>query len=160
MPSFDMVSEVDMHEVTNACDQARRELKTRWDFKNVDASFELLDKTVRLAAEQDFQLEQMEEMLRMAFAKRKLDGRSLVKADASKAGKQVRQDYAIQQGIDQPTAKKIVKMVKESKIKVQISIQGDKIRATGKKRDDLQQVITLVKESDIKIPIQFNNFRD
>ncbi|PID43119.1 MAG: YajQ family cyclic di-GMP-binding protein [Proteobacteria bacterium] len=160
MPSFDMVSEVDMHEVTNACDQARRDLNTRWDFKNVDAGFELVDKKVRLAAEQDFQLEQMEDMLRMAFAKRKLDSRSLVKAEESKAGKQVRQDFSIQQGIDQPTARKIVKMVKEQKLKVQVSIQGEKVRVNGKKRDDLQQVMALVKESDIDIPIQFNNFRD
>lgn len=160
MPSFDTVSEVDMHEITNAIDQANRDLDTRWDFKNVEASFERKESVIQLAAEQDFQLEQMADILRMAFAKRKLDVKSLVKGDSSKSGKQVRWDYNIQQGIEQPICKKIVKIIKDSKIKVQASIQGDKVRVTGKKRDELQETMALLREAEIEIPLQFDNFRD
>lgn len=160
MPSFDTVSEVDQHEVTNAVDQAKRELGNRWDFKNVTADIEFENERVIFSAEQDFQLDQMIEILRMAFAKRGVDTRALHEAGDSKAGKLVKKTFEIKQGIDQMTAKKMVKMVKESKIKVQAAIQGDKVRMTGKKRDDLQQVMNLLRESDIDIPLQFNNFRD
>jgi hypothetical protein len=160
MPSFDTVSEVDMHEVTNAVDQANRDLDTRWDFKNVEASFERKDDIVQLSAEQEFQLEQMADMLRTALSKRKLDVKSLVKGNVSKSGKQTKWDYNIQQGIDQPTCKKIVKIIKDSKIKVQASIQGDKVRVTGKKRDELQETMALLRASELDIPLQFNNFRD
>ncbi|MCP5207109.1 MAG: YajQ family cyclic di-GMP-binding protein [Hahellaceae bacterium] len=160
MPSFDTVSEVDMHEVTNAVDQANRDLDTRWDFKNVEASFERKDDIVQLSAEQEFQLEQMADMLRTALSKRKLDVKSLVKGNISKSGKQTKWDYNIQQGIDQPTCKKIVKIIKDSKIKVQASIQGDKVRVTGKKRDELQETMALLRASELDIPLQFNNFRD
>ncbi len=160
MPSFDTVSEVDMHEVTNAVDQANRDLDTRWDFKNVEASFERKDDIVQLSAEQEFQLEQMADMLRTALSKRKLDVKSLVKGTVSKSGKQTKWDYNIQQGIDQPTCKKIVKIIKDSKIKVQASIQGDKVRVTGKKRDELQETMALLRAAELDVPLQFNNFRD
>ncbi len=160
MPSFDIVSEIDMHEVTNAVDQARRDLGNRWDFKNVDASFELDDKGITIAAEQEFQLEQLMDMLRMAFAKRNIDARALSEDGESKAGKLVRQHLVLRQGIETDMAKKMVKLIKDAKLKVQSSIQGDKVRVTGKKRDDLQEAIALLRESDLDLPLQFNNFRD
>ncbi|TNC82764.1 MAG: YajQ family cyclic di-GMP-binding protein [Oleiphilus sp.] len=161
MPSFDTVSEVDMHEVTNAIDQAKRELGNRWDFKNVDVDIVLENDKVVFSAEQDFQLEQLIEMLQMAFSRRGVDVRALCEAGDSKAGKLVKRSFDIKQGIDTLLAKKMVKLIKESKIKVQAAIQGEKVRVTGKKRDDLQQVMTLLRESEeINIPLQFNNFRD
>lgn len=160
MPSFDAVSELDLHEVTNATDQAKRELGNRWDFKNVDADIVVEGERVTFSAEQDFQLDQLIEMLKMAFAKRGLDVRSLSESGDSKAGKLVKRSYDIKQGIDKDNARKMVKMVKESKLKVQIAIQGEKVRVTGKKRDDLQDVMRLFKESDLEIPLQYNNFRD
>lgn len=160
MPSFDTVSEVDMHEVTNAIDQAKRELGNRWDFKNVEADISFENGKVVFSAEQDFQLDQLVEMLQMALAKRGVDSRALNEDGDSKQGKLVKKTFELKQGIDSLLAKKMVKMVKESKIKVQAAIQGEKVRMTGKKRDDLQQVMTLLRESDIDIPLQFNNFRD
>jgi len=161
MPSFDTVSELDMHEVTNAIDQAKRELGNRWDFKNVDADIKADKESVIFSAEQDFQLEQLIEILQMAFAKRGLDVRSLSESADSKAGKLVKRTFEIKQGIDQAVSRKMVKIIKEEKFKVQVSIQGDKVRVTGKKRDDLQQVMSFFKASDdIDIPLQFNNFRD
>lgn len=160
MPSFDIVSEIDMHEVTNAVDQARRDLGNRWDFKNVDANFELDDKGVTISAEQEFQIEQMMDMLRMAFAKRNIDARALSEEGESKAGKLVKKHLILRQGIETDMAKKIVKMIKDAKLKVQSSIQGDKVRVTGKKRDDLQEVIAMLRESELDLPLQFNNFRD
>lgn len=160
MPSFDTVSELDMHEVTNAIDQAKRELGNRWDFKNVDATISVENEKVVFSAEQEFQLEQLIEILKMAFAKRGLDVRSLSESSDSKLGKQVKRSYDIRQGIDQPNARKMVKLIKEEKLKVQVAIQGDKLRVTGKKRDDLQQVMSFLKASDIDVPLQFNNFRD
>lgn len=160
MPSFDIVSEIDMHEVTNAVDQARRDLGNRWDFKNVDASFDLDDKGVTVAAEQEFQLEQLMDLLRMAFAKRDIDARALCEDGESKSGKLVKQHLVLRQGIETDMAKKIVKLIKDAKLKVQSSIQGDKVRVTGKKRDDLQEAIALLRESDLDLPLQFNNFRD
>lgn len=160
MPSFDIVSEIDMHEVTNAVDQARRDLGNRWDFKNVDASFDLDDKGITIASEQEFQLEQLMDMLRMAFAKRNIDARALSEDGESKSGKLVKQHLVLRQGIETDMAKKIVKMIKDAKLKVQSSIQGDKVRVTGKKRDDLQEAIAMLRESDLDLPLQFNNFRD
>lgn len=160
MPSFDIVSEIDMHEVTNAVDQTKRDLGNRWDFKNVDASVELDDKGITLSAEQEFQLEQLMDMLRMAFAKRNIDGRAITEDGDSKSGKLVKQHLVLRQGIETDMAKKIVKMIKDAKLKVQAAIQGDKVRVTGKKRDDLQDVMTMLRESDLDLPLQFNNFRD
>lgn len=160
MPSFDIVSEVDMHEVTNAVDQAKRELGNRWDFKNVETEIELDDKGITIAAPQEFQLEQLMDILRMAFAKRKIDSRSLAENGESKAGKLVKQHLQLKQGIETDMAKKIVKMIKDAKLKVQASIQGDKVRVTGKKRDDLQSTMAMLREAELDIPLQFNNFRD
>lgn len=160
MPSFDIVSEIDMHEVTNAIDQAKRELSNRWDFKNVEADIELDDKGITISAEQDFQLEQLRDMLRMAFAKRNIDSRAIAEDSDSKAGKLIKQHLVLRQGIEADQARKIVKMVKDEKLKVQASIQGDKVRITGKKRDDLQTVIAFLREAELDLPLQFNNFRD
>jgi len=160
MPSFDTVSEVDMHEVTNAIDQAKRELGNRWDFKNVQADIVLSDNQITFSAEQDFQLDQLIDLLSMTFAKRKLDVRALHDPRDSKSGKLVKRSYSLRQGIDQASARKMVKLVKEAKMKVQVAIQGDKVRVTGKKRDDLQQVMALYREAGFEMPLQFNNFRD
>lgn len=160
MPSFDIVSEIEMHEVTNAVDQAKRELGNRWDFKNVEADIEQDDNGITLSAEQDFQLEQLQDILRMTFAKRNIDSRALAENGDSKAGKLVKQHFTLKQGIETDMAKKIVKMIKDAKLKVQASIQGDKVRVTGKKRDDLQTAIALLKEAELDLPLQFNNFRD
>ena len=158
MPTFDIVSEIDMHEVTNAVDQAKRDLGNRWDFKNVEADFELDDKGI--SAQEEFQLEQLVDMLRMAFAKRNIDARAIVEDGDSKSGKLVKQHFTLKQGIETDDAKKIVKLIKDQKMKVQASIQGDKVRVTGKKRDDLQAAMAVLRESDLDLPLQFNNFRD
>lgn len=160
MPSFDVVSEVNMHEVTNAVDQAGRELGNRWDFKNVEAGFEREEDRITLSAEQEFQLDQMTEILKLAFAKRQIDLKVLEEESESRSGKQVRRHFRLRQGIDQAQAKSLVKRIKDSKIKVQASVQGDKVRVTGKKRDDLQAVIALLKEAELDLPLQFDNFRD
>ncbi|MCL1488405.1 MULTISPECIES: YajQ family cyclic di-GMP-binding protein [unclassified Marinobacter] len=160
MPSFDIVSEIDMHEVTNAVDQTKRDLGNRWDFKNVDADVELDDKGITISAPQEFQLEQLLDMLRMAFAKRNIDGRALSENGESKAGKLVKQHLELKQGLETDMAKKIVKLIKDQKMKVQSSIQGDKVRVTGKKRDDLQEAMAMLREADLDVPLQFNNFRE
>jgi len=160
MPSFDIVSEIDMHEVTNAVDQTKRDLGNRWDFKNVDADVELDDKGITISAPQEFQLEQLLDMLRMAFAKRSIDGRALSENGDSKAGKLVKQHLELKQGLETDMAKKIVKLIKDKKMKVQSSIQGDKVRVTGKKRDDLQEAMAMLREAELDVPLQFNNFRD
>ena len=161
MPSFDIVSETDLHELNNAIDQANREIGNRFDFKGVDASFSLEnDAQVIAAAEVDFQIRQMLEILKGKLAKRGLDAKSLAEGDIEIAGQRAKMAMKVQQGIESDLARKIVKMVKDSKIKVQTAIQGDKLRVTGKKRDDLQQVIALVKDANLGIPLQYNNFRD
>ena len=160
MPSFDVVSEVDLHEVTNAVDQANRELQTRFDFRGVDAKFERNDDVIRVTAEAQIQLDQMIDMLRQKFVKRSVDPRVMDIGEQEHIGKLMHRNVRIQQGVESPLARKIVKMIKDRKMKVQSAIQGEKIRVTGKKRDDLQQVMSLLKEADIEVPLQFNNFRD
>jgi len=160
MPSFDIVSEVDMHEITNAVDQAVRELGTRFDFKNVDASIELGENRVLIAAPEEFQIKQIEGILRDKLSARKIDTRCLVAGDVEGAGKVKRKTYELRQGIDRDSAKQITKMTKESKLKVQAQINGEKLRVQGKKRDDLQQVMAMLKDSELDIPLQFDNFRD
>lgn len=160
MPSFDVISEVDLQEVRNAVDQANRELAKRFDFRGVDAGFELDDAGVLLAAEEEFQLGQMLDILQNKLTGRKVDVGVLDPGEIEAAGKQKRQRFAIRQGIDPDTGRTIVKLVKGSKLKVQTAVQGEKVRITGKKRDDLQRVITLLRESDITVPLQFDNFRD
>lgn len=161
MPSFDIVSEFDKHEVNNSVDQANRELTTRYDFRGVEATFSLGDSSIEMAAEQDFQLDQMYLILTTTMSKRKVDLKSLGEPLDSKAGKAVKRSYPLRQGIDQKTAKYMVKKIKESKVKVQSSIQGDQLRVTGKKRDDLQQVMQMLKgDESIELALQFTNFRD
>jgi|SRR5690554_1359978 len=161
MPSFDVVSEIDKVELRHAVENAERELQTRFDFRGVEASIELNDLTVTLKTESDFQVRQLLEILRNNTTKR---GISLSGADIEDepvhSGKTFSFHITFKQGIDQPLAKQIVKLVKESKIKVQASIQGEKVRINGKKRDDLQDAIALLKNSDIELPLQFENFRD
>ena len=161
MPSFDVVSEVDMHELNNAIDQANREIGTRFDFKGVDASFKLNESSdVEVAAEVDFQIRQMMEILRGKLVKRGIDSKSLLEGDVQVSGQKATMLVKVQQGIESELARKVVKMVKDTKLKVQVAIQGDKLRVSGKKRDDLQSVIAMLKESNLEIPLQFNNFRD
>jgi len=160
MPSFDIVSELDMHEVTNAVDQSNRELQMRYDFKGIDARFELNESSVTLIAEVDFQLQQMLDVLRTKMTGRKIDIRCLEIKDPETANMRARQEVILKQGLDQPFAKKIVKMVKDAKLKVQSQIQGEQVRVTGKKRDDLQSVIAFLREAELELPLQFNNFRD
>lgn len=160
MPSFDVVSEIDQHELTNAVDNANRELTKRFDFRGVDASFELKDGAVKIAAEVDFQLEQLREILQIQMVKRKIDVKCLEAKDPEKLGKQVLMWLTARQGLEPLLLKKMVRMIKDSKLKVQAAMQGDKLRVTGKKRDDLQNVMALLREADLDMPLQFNNFRD
>ncbi|HKI75024.1 MAG TPA: YajQ family cyclic di-GMP-binding protein [Pseudomonadales bacterium] len=160
MPSFDVVSEVDLAEVHNAVDQANREIGTRFDFKGADAKFERDNNEVQMVAESDFQLNQMEDILRGKLVKRGIDVRAMSISDMKPSGKQVHQTVTIRQGIDTDLARKIVKMIKDQKMKVQAAIQGEKVRVTGKKRDDLQSVIAMLKEAKIDLPLQYDNFRD
>lgn len=161
MPSFDVVSEVDLQEVRNAVDQANREVKTRFDFKGVDAIFEHSNSSeIVLRAEQEFQLQQMMDILRQKLVKRKVDVGCMDIGEPGSSLNAARQRVVIQQGIASEEAKKMVKAIKAGKIKVQAQIQGEQIRVSGKKRDDLQQVIALLKEADYGLPLQFTNFRD
>ncbi len=160
MPSFDVVSEVDLHEVGNAVDQANREIRTRFDFKGVDASYERNEAEIRMTADADFQLAQMLDILQNKLTRRSIDIKVLEIKDPEPSGKQMHQSMLVRQGIDSDLARKIVKLVKDQKMKVQTAIQGEKVRVTGKKRDDLQAVIAFLKDSDIDLPLQYNNFRD
>lgn len=162
MPSFDVVSEIHMHEAANAVDQASREIGTRFDFKGVDASFELKEKEgeILLAAESEFQIEQMLDILKTKMVKRNLDLQALKPGEVEQSGQKALLKAALVQGIDGDTARRIVKKVKDLKMKVQVAIQGDKLRVTGKKRDDLQGVIAVLRDEDWGQPLQFNNFRD
>ena len=160
MPSFDIVCEVDLHEVANAVDQANRELGQRYDFRGVKASYELKDADIILKAEVDFQLNQMRDILRQKMAKRGVDMRALDPQTPTVQLGSAQQNVKLQQGIATDKAKDLIKRIKSSKIKVQTAIQGDQVRVTGKKRDDLQEVIALMRESDVDLPLQYVNFRD
>ena len=160
MPSFDTVSEIDTHELTNAVDQANRELSQRFDFKDTGAKFEVKEFTITLRAEVEFQLTQMIDILKNKLAKRGIDVGCLEIKDAQTNLAEARQDVVLRHGIDQECGKKLQKLIKESKLKVQGSIQGDKLRVTGKKRDDLQEAIALLRKSEVDRPLQFENFRD
>ncbi|KTD67256.1 MULTISPECIES: YajQ family cyclic di-GMP-binding protein [Legionella] len=161
MPSFDIVSETNMVELRHAVDNAVREMGTRFDFRGVESSIELKELTVTLRAESDFQVRQLEDLFRNHCSKRNLDASGVdIEDKPVHSGKFFSLNMTFKQGIDQPTAKDIVKYIKDSKAKVQASIQGDKVRVTGKKRDDLQETIALLKNSDIKLPLQYENFRD
>ncbi|SDL09099.1 hypothetical protein SAMN05192555_102381 [Franzmannia pantelleriensis] len=161
MPSFDIVSEFDKHEASNAVDQANREIQNRFDFKGVDASFELNGEVVSLQADVDFQLKQMLDVLRNKLIARGIDARCMEEQDPVLSGVKARQDVKLKQGLEQADSKAIIKLIKDSKLKVQTQIQGDKVRVTGKKRDDLQQVIALLKgEQGPDLALQYDNFRD
>jgi len=160
MPSFDVVSKVDLHEITNAVDQTNREISTRFDFRGTDARVEHTKTSVLLIAPSDFQLKQVDEILRNKLAKRQVDIRLLDYKDPDIKLNEARQELDIKQGIDSDCAKKIVKLVKESRLKVQAAIQGDQVRVTGKKKDDLQEAIALLRGAKLDLPIQFENFRD
>jgi len=160
MPSFDIVSEVDRHELMNAVDQINREVTTRFDFKGSDAKVELKDSVMNFEATSDFQLKQMRDIMVNKFSRRNIDTRSLDRGKVEERGLRAYQSITVKQGVDQEAAKKIVKLIKNSKLKVQAAIQGEQVRVTGKKRDDLQDVMAMLKDSDIELPLQFDNFRD
>jgi len=160
MPSFDIVSEFDMHEASNAVDQANREVSTRFDFKGSNARYEQKDAVITIAAEVEFQLQQMLDILQNKLTKRGIDIACLEISDPQVSGKTATQTVTLKQGLDTPLAKKIVKLIKNRKLKVQAAIQGEKVRVTGKKRDDLQQVMQMLREEKLGMPLQFNNFRD
>jgi uncharacterized protein YajQ (UPF0234 family) len=160
MPSFDVVSEIDSHELTNAVDQASRELSQRFDFKNTGAEFELEETTVTMSAPAEFQLKQMLEILKLKIAKRGIDIVCLDVQEPLVNLAVAKQLVALRHGIDQDTGKKVTRLIKDSKLKVQAQIQGEKVRVTGKKRDDLQEAIALLRKSTFEVPLQFNNFRD
>jgi len=159
MPSFDIVSELDKHEVTNAVDNAIKELDRRYDLKG-KGSFEFKELTINLTAEADFQLEAMIEILKLALVKRKIDIKCLEVKDAFASGKLMKQEATLKEGIDKELAKKIVAHIKDAKLKVQAAIQGEQVRVTGKKRDDLQDAIAALRTHEFGMPLQFNNFRD
>ncbi|MGA9026171.1 MAG: YajQ family cyclic di-GMP-binding protein [Steroidobacteraceae bacterium] len=160
MPSFDVVSEIDTHELTNAVDQALRELGLRFDFKGTDATFELEETTVTMIAPAEFQLKQMLEILKLRIAKRGIDVACLDVKEPLVNLAAAKQLVILKHGIDADAGRQVVRLLKESGLKVQAQVQGDKVRVTGKKRDDLQQAIALLRKSKVDVPLQFNNFRD
>ncbi len=160
MPSFDIVSEVDLHELTNAVDQANRELSTRFDFKGVEATFELDDNVVAQSAPSEFQIKQMTDILRARLIARGIDARCLEFGDIETNLAGSRQKVTVKQGIERELAKKLQAAIKDAKIKVDTQINGDKLRANGKKRDDLQAAMALLRSMEFERPLQFNNFRD
>ena len=160
MPSFDVVSEVDKHELTNAIDQAQRELGNRFDFRNVDARFALEDKIVAINAPSEFQLQQMRDILDARLIARGIDKRCVEAGDIETNVAGARQKLTIKQGIEQKVAKQIVGEIKAAKLKVEAQINGEKLRVTGKKRDDLQLAIAVLRKAELPIPLQFENFRD
>jgi uncharacterized protein YajQ (UPF0234 family) len=160
MPSFDVVSEVNHHELSNAVDQANREVSTRFDFKGTGSNFELSDQLITMNTESEFQLQQMFDMLCTRMVKRGVDIACLDKGEPVIQAKTATQGITVREGIESADARKMVKMIKDRKMKVQAAIQGDQLRITGKKRDDLQTVIALLKEEKFGLPLQFKNFRD
>ncbi len=160
MPSFDIVSNIDNHEISNAVDQANREVSTRFDFKGTSARLELSKNEITIIAPNDFQLKQVDEILRNKLTKRQVDLRTLNYKDVNMNVSEAKQVVEVKQGVDQENAKKIVKLIKEAGFKVQAAIQGDQIRVTSKKRDELQEVIAMLRGATVAIPLQFENFRE
>ncbi|MEC8011142.1 MAG: YajQ family cyclic di-GMP-binding protein [Pseudomonadota bacterium] len=160
MPSFDIVSEIDKQELTNAVDQANRELKNRFDFKGVNAKFDLDKNTMTMTAPSDFQVQQMLEILKAKLIKRSIDVTCLEAKPMSTNLAEAKQEVVAREGLDKDLAKKVVKFIKDTKLKVQAAIQGESVRVTGKKRDDLQDAIAALKGQEFDMPLQFNNFRD
>lgn len=160
MPSFDVVSDFDAHEAANAVDQSNREVNTRFDFKGTGSKFELEDQLITLTTQSDFQLKQMLDILRQKLAKRGVDIACLDEQEPEITMSEARQNVIMRRGIESELARRLVKTIKGSKIKVQAAIQGDKLRISGKKRDDLQATIRLLKDTDVDLPLQYENFRD
>lgn len=160
MPTFDIVSELNEHELTNAIDQANREVSTRFDFKGTDSKYTLEKETIKISTESDFQLKQMVDVLHNKLTKRGIDLRHLDAKTPVIQLKSAVQEIKVKKGIEQDIAKKIVKFIKDSKLKVQGSIQGEQVRVTGKKKDDLQEAIAILRNGNFGLPIQFTNFRD
>jgi len=160
MPSFDVVSQVNMHEVTNAVDQANREITNRFDFKGTDSRFEREGSVITMHAPSEFQLRQMYDVLTGRLAKRHVDLACLEVGEVQESGKEARQTVTVRQGIEGELAREIVKRIKKAKLKVQAAIQGEKVRVSGKKKDDLQEVIGMLKEEEWDMPLQFENYRD
>ena len=160
MPSFDVVSDFDAHEASNAVDQANREVTTRFDFKGTGSKFVLDGQIIQLTSQSDFQLQQMLDILRQKIAKRGIDVACMKEEEPELSGREARQKVVLRKGIDTPLARDLVKQIKSSKLKVQSAIQGEKLRVSGKKRDDLQAVISLLKDADVDLPLQYENFRD
>ncbi|MCF6257445.1 MAG: YajQ family cyclic di-GMP-binding protein [Gammaproteobacteria bacterium] len=160
MPSFDVVSEVEMHELSNAVDQANREVGTRFDFRGSDAKFEQKGNELTLMADGAFQLKQMMDILRNKMVKRGIDTGCLDIAEPETSNLKVKQKVTVREGLDKETAKKVVKLIKEAKLKVQSAIQDQQVRVTGKKRDDLQAVMAMLKDQKLDLPLQYTNFRD
>jgi len=160
MPSFDVVSDFDSHEVNNAVDQANREVTTRFDFKGTGSKYELEEQVVSLTTQSDFQLKQMMDILQQKLSKRSVDIGCMDEQEPEFSGNEARQKVILRRGIDIDRARKLVKQIKAAKLKVQAAIQGDKLRVSGKKRDDLQAVIGMLKETDVGLPLQYENFRD
>ena len=160
MPSFDVVSEIDHHELSNALDQANREIGTRYDFKGSNASIAQSGSDLTLEAESEFQVKQMIPILREKMSKRGIDVECLDFGDIVEMNKRARQQVMVREGLDKDLARKMVKIIKDKKLKVQAAIQGEQLRVTGKKRDDLQEVMQVLRDASLGIPLQFNNFRD
>lgn len=160
MPSFDIVSEVDMHEVANAVDQTNREVGTRFDFKGTDSRVEQNEAVLTLHSESEFQVRQILDILHQRLARRGVDIAALDEGEIESRGNRASLAITVRQGIDQDTSRQLVKLIKGSKLKVQGNIQGDKVRVTGKKRDDLQSTISVLRETGLDLPLQFINFRD
>ena len=160
MPSFDVVSDFDAHEASNAVDQANREVTTRFDFKGTGSKYELDGQVIQMTSLSDFQLGQMLDILQQKAAKRGIDVRCMKAEDIEITGREARQKVVLNKGIDTPLARDLVKKIKSMKIKVQSAIQGEKLRVSGGKRDELQKVIAMLKAEDIELPLQYENFRD
>lgn len=160
MPSFDVVSDFDSHEAKNAIDQANREVTTRFDFKGTGSKYEIEAELITLISQSEFQLKQMLDILHQKLSKRGINIACLEEQDPELSNSEARQRVILRRGIDADRARKLVKQVKAAKLKVQTAIQGDKLRVTGKKRDDLQAVIAMLKETDVDLPLQYENFRD
>ncbi len=160
MPSFDVVSEVNLHEVTNAVDQANREVGTRFDFKNTNSKFERNEADIILHGPSEFHLKQMRDILYGKLTKRGVDLTCLLEHKVEESGKTAKQIITVRQGLEGNLAKDIVKIIKDTKFKVQAAIQGDKVRVSGNKKDDLQKVIAVLKDSEFEMPLQFVNYRD
>ena len=160
MPSFDIVSEINMHELTNAVDQTSREISTRFDFKGTDAKIEQAKNVLTLHADNEFQIKQIMDILRGKLVKRSIDLECLEEGKIEASGSKALQKNTLREGIDAETARKVIRLIKDGKLKVQTAIQGEQVRVTGKKRDDLQDAIAVLRNAKVGLPLQYINFRD